>query len=255
MTTCTLWEASDDRVRPRARARVPLRVGDREVPAVVHTFSGLPAGAEHLLVAVGPTPAVSDVPLVRVHSECLTGDVLGSVRCDCGPQLRESLDLLAETGGYLVYLRQEGRGIGLYAKLDAYVLQDEGLDTYAANRALGFADDLREYDVAAGMLQCLGIRTIDLLTGNPDKAARLTAAGVHIRRVVPTRRHETSHNAGYLAAKQRRGHVFAAAPDADPGTADRAGGRAAPAAQPAPASFSSLVRSAAARWALPRSST
>ena len=121
-------------------------------------------------------------PLVRVHSECLTGDVLGSARCDCGPQLRESVERIADAGGYLLYLRQEGRGIGLYAKLDAYALQDDGLDTYEANVALGYAEDERDYTVAAQMLQALGERRVALLTNNPDKAGQLTALGHRGRR-------------------------------------------------------------------------
>ena len=110
---------------------------------------------------------------MRLHSECLTGDVLGSQRCDCGPQLREALERLTAVGGYLLYLRQEGRGIGLYNKLDAYGLQDTGLDTYQANVALGHGPDERDYAVAAQMLLALGIDELSLLSNNPDKAAQL----------------------------------------------------------------------------------
>jgi GTP cyclohydrolase II len=141
------------------------------------------------------------VPLVRLHSECLTGDVFGSQRCDCGPQLREAVERIERTGGYLLYLRQEGRGIGLYAKLDAYALQEQGMDTYEANRALGHGDDERDYTAAAQMLDVLGVTTVDLLTNNPDKPAALRAAGVEVREVIPTGVYASAANVRYLAAK------------------------------------------------------
>jgi len=147
---------------------------------------------------------------VRLHSECLTGDVFGSRRCDCGPQLEESMERIAAVGGYLVYLRQEGRGIGLYAKLDAYRLQDGGMDTFEANRALGYADDARDYRVAAGMLQALGVARLDLLTGNRQKVADLVDSGVVVRAVLPTGLHQTAENLRYLDAKVARGFTFAA---------------------------------------------
>src|SRR5690349_18152951 len=140
----------------RTQVTVPLRFDDGyATTAQVFTFTGLSDGKEHLAWGLGDFQA-AEVPLVRAHSECLTGDVFGSARCDCGPQLREAVERIATTGGYLLYLRQEGRGIGLYAKLDAYALQDTGLDTYAANRALGHADDERDYTAAAEMLSTLG---------------------------------------------------------------------------------------------------
>jgi GTP cyclohydrolase II len=142
---------------------------------------------------------------VRPHSECLTGDVFGSERCDCGPQLREAVERIAEVGGYLLYLRQEGRGIGLYAKLDAYALQDVGLDTYEANVALGFAEDARDYTVAAQMLGALGLSRVGLLTNNPRKAAQLVRLGVTVTERVPTEVHLSDANARYLATKARRG--------------------------------------------------
>jgi len=145
---------------------------------------------------------------VRLHSECLTGDVFGSQRCDCGPQLREAVERISEACGYLLYLRQEGRGIGLYNKLDAYALQDAGLDTYEANLALGFAKDERDYTVAAQMLLALGVDQLDLLTNNPDKATQLQAAGIRVNSRVPTGLHLSPVNGRYLAAKAWRGYHF-----------------------------------------------
>ncbi|MEU6182026.1 GTP cyclohydrolase II [Streptomyces coeruleorubidus] len=184
---------------PRSRVRVPLRFNDGyEVDAEVVTFHGLADGQEHVAVVLGePGP----VPLVRLHSECLTGDVFGSARCDCGPQLREAVERIAERGGVLLYLRQEGRGIGLYNKLDAYALQDEGLDTYEANAALGLPEDARDYTAAAQMLRALGIGELDLLSNNPDKAAQLRDLGVDVRDRVRTGVFTTAHNVRYLRAK------------------------------------------------------
>jgi GTP cyclohydrolase II len=183
----------------RTRVSVPLRFPDGyATTADVVTFTGLADGREHLALCLG-TPG--PVPLVRAHSECLTGDVFGSERCDCGPQLREAVEAIATAGGYLLYLRQEGRGIGLYAKLDAYALQDRGLDTYEANRALGHADDERDYTAAAQMLASLGGAEIDLLTNNPDKAAQLRGLGVTVRHVRPTGVHLSPSNVRYLQAK------------------------------------------------------
>ncbi len=146
---------------------------------------------------------------MRRHSECLTGDVFGSQRCDCGPQLREAVELISEVGGYLLYLRQEGRGIGLYGKLDAYGLQDGGLDTYEANVALGFSADARDYTVAAQMVTALGIGSLALLSNNPDKAAQLVRLGVAVTEVVPTGVHLNDANARYLETKASRGaHTF-----------------------------------------------
>ncbi|WP_433726343.1 GTP cyclohydrolase II [Actinoplanes sp. CA-051413] len=185
----------------RSRVTVPLKFADGYVTtAEVITFDGLADGKEHLALALGDAFG-AEVPLVRPHSECLTGDVFGSERCDCGPQLREAVERIAGVGGFLLYLRQEGRGIGLYAKLDAYALQDLGLDTYEANRALGHADDERDYTAAAQMLTALGVGPVDLLTNNPDKPAQLRSFGVDVREVVPTHVHASAANVRYLQAK------------------------------------------------------
>jgi GTP cyclohydrolase II len=195
----------------RGQVGLPMRFDDGfTTEARVFTFTGLSDGREHLAIALGehavhPVDASPRPPLVRLHSECLTGDVLGSQRCDCGPQLREAVERIAEVGGYLLYLRQEGRGIGLYNKLDAYALQDAGLDTYEANRALGFGEDERDYGVAAQMLFALGVRRVELLTNNPDKVAQLRASGVRVVGCRPTGVHLSSANAPYLAAKAGHG--------------------------------------------------
>ena len=190
----------------RSRIEVPLRLADGfSTEGVMITFDGLDDGQEHVAVALGEP---GDVPLVRLHSECLTGDVLGSQRCDCGPQLHEGVRRIAGAGGYLLYLRQEGRGIGLYNKLDAYVLQDSGLDTYEANLELGFRADERDYGVAAQMLLALGVHEVDLLTNNPDKVAQLGRAGVRVVTRVPTGVHRSGANHRNLAAEVWRGHLF-----------------------------------------------
>jgi GTP cyclohydrolase II len=197
----------------RTQVTLPLQFADGyATPARVFTFNKLVDGREHLALGLGTRARActtdtiaATVPLVRPHSECLTGDVFGSQRCDCGPQLREAVERIADAGGYLLYLRQEGRGIGLYAKLDAYVLQDGGLDTYEANLALGHAADERDYTVAAQMLNALAVPSVALLSSNPDKAAQLTRLGVTVTSQVPTHVHLSEANAGYLATKARRG--------------------------------------------------
>lgn len=201
-------------VAVRSHVRMPIEVGDVVANAEVWTFNGLSDGAEHLAIGLGNYRG-SVSPLVRPHSECLTGDVLGSTRCDCGAQLREALQILREVGGYLLYLRQEGRGIGLYNKLDAYRLQDGGLDTYAANRLLGFGEDERRYDVVGQMLQALGVTRISLLTNNPDKVEQIVESGVSVVGVRNTRYFMTAHNEDYLYAKISRAGHWATDPCAD----------------------------------------
>jgi GTP cyclohydrolase II len=196
--------------RIRTQVELPLRFADGfAVEARVFTFDGLVDDREHLAFALGdltaPHPADSRVPLIRPHSECLTGDVFGSQRCDCGPQLREAVERIAEAGGYLLYLRQEGRGIGLYSKLDAYGLQDAGVDTYEANVALGHGEDERSYVAAAQMLHALGISRVALLSNNPDKARQLRSCGVTVVEQLPTGVYVSAANLRYLETKARRG--------------------------------------------------
>jgi GTP cyclohydrolase II len=188
----------------RTEVTLPLRFADGySTDARVFSFDGLVDGREHLAFALGDSGAA--VPLIRPHSECLTGDVFGSQRCDCGPQLREAVERIADAGGYLLYLRQEGRGIGLYAKLEAYELQDTGVDTYDANLALGHGEDERSYTAAAQMLHALGASRVALLSNNPDKARQLRAGGVTVVEHVRTGVHVSAANIRYLETKRRRG--------------------------------------------------
>lgn len=186
----------------RRQVVAEIRLGGFATVARLITFQGLVDGREHLAIGLGEP---GRVPLVRPHSECLTGDVLGSERCDCGPQLREAVARITAAGGYLLYLRQEGRGIGLYDKLDAYALQDQGLDTYDANLAIGHRPDERDYTVAAQMLRALEVTTIALLSNNPDKRMQLIANGIEITEQLPTDFHLSDSNARYLSTKARRG--------------------------------------------------
>jgi GTP cyclohydrolase II len=196
----------------RTQVLVPLCFGDGyTTTARVFSFDGLADGQENVALGLGDraAPLTSSrsvqVPLVRPHSECLTGDAFGSERCDCGRQLREAIERIADVGGYLLYLRQEGRGIGLYAKLEAYRLQDTGLDTYEANLALGHREDERSYLVAAQMLAALGVTEIALLSNNPDKALQLRRFGVNVSTRVPTGVYLSEANARYLVTKAARG--------------------------------------------------
>jgi GTP cyclohydrolase II len=188
-----------------ARARLPLEdMPDTQIVA----FRASDDGQEHVALVVGAFGGKA--PLVRLHSECLTGDVFGSLKCDCGPQLKEALRILGQAGGgVLLYLRQEGRGIGLANKLRAYSLQDRGLDTVDANARLGFADDERDYGHAAAMLRSLGVAEVRLLTNNPNKVAGLEEAGIGVAERVPHHMPANPHNADYLAAKRKKsGHLI-----------------------------------------------
>ncbi|MFM9978342.1 MAG: GTP cyclohydrolase II [Sphingomonadaceae bacterium] len=182
-----------------ARAFLPVAVAER---AEIVAFRSPEAVAEHIALVIG-APGAS--PLVRLHSECLTGDVLGSLKCDCGPQLDAALArIAAEGGGILLYLRQEGRGIGLINKLRAYQLQDQGFDTVDANLRLGFAVDSRDFGVAARMLHLLNQPSVRLLTNNPAKVAGLEAAGITVTERVPHSLPPNPHNERYLATKRDR---------------------------------------------------
>ena len=195
--------AHKPRVRIAARAHLPSRHGEG---AEIVAFRSDDDTSEHVALLIG-TPD-GRPPLVRIHSECLTGDALGSLKCDCGPQLDGALAEIAESGwGILLYLRQEGRGIGLINKLRAYALQDQGFDTVDANLRLGFADDERDFAVAASILSALGQSAVRLLTNNPRKVAALEALGIQVSERVPHKMAANPHNEAYLATKRdRSGH-------------------------------------------------
>jgi GTP cyclohydrolase II/3,4-dihydroxy 2-butanone 4-phosphate synthase/GTP cyclohydrolase II len=167
-------------------------------------------------LVLGEIEGQEGVP-VRVHSECLTGEVFGSLKCDCRQQLDRAMELMVQLGrGVVLYLRQEGRGIGLGNKIRAYALQEKGMDTYQANRELGFPDDLRKYDVAAEMLRMLGVLSVDLITNNPLKIAGLVEEGIPVRKRIPASSSHNAHNREYLKAKRdRSGHLIDVSPESD----------------------------------------
>jgi|JI9StandDraft_2_1071091.scaffolds.fasta_scaffold190783_2 GTP cyclohydrolase II len=190
------------------RCTVAMPLANGSTPNLV-TLDGLVDGRDGHFALDFPARDDAIHPLVRVHSACKTGDVLGSLRCDCGPQLRESLNAFARYGGLLIYLEQEGRGIGLNRKIDAYKKQDEGYDTFEANRVLGFRDDERDYIVAAQILNALlPGRAIRLLTNNPEKAKSLEQYGIRVTECVPTGVYVSTANRRYLVAKRYAGHRF-----------------------------------------------
>lgn len=191
------------RLRIAARAKLPNL---HQVASEIVAFRAAGDPSEHVALVIGEPDGRP--PLVRVHSECLTGDAFGSLKCDCGPQLAEALSRIGQgRWGILLYLRQEGRGIGLVNKLRAYALQDQGFDTVDANLRLGFEDDERDFGVAAGMLEALGQREVRLLTNNPRKVEALRALGIIVSERVPLQPGLNEHNEAYLATKRdRSGH-------------------------------------------------
>ena len=193
------------------RARLPVAACDT---AEIVAYRSADDTREHVALIIGDQSG-DKVPLIRLHSECLTGDILGSLKCDCGPQLDAALaamaDHAAESGGWgaLLYMRQEGRGIGLINKLRAYRLQDQGFDTVEANERLGLPDESRDFATAARMLDLLGARRIRLMTNNPKKVAALEAAGITVNERVPHQLPDNPHNARYLATKRdKSGHLL-----------------------------------------------
>lgn len=196
--------------RVAASITVPIVIGaDATVDAQFVSFDHPTDAGEHFALDFRPESDPAQPVLVRVHSECVTGDLFYSLRCDCGPQLREAVTRLQTTGGVLVYLRQEGRGIGLRNKLKAYGLQDTGMDTFAANAALGLPIDSRDYTVAADMLRAMGVESLRLLTNNPEKVRDLRQAGLSVADHETTGYFANPLNQAYLNAKRDiSGHLL-----------------------------------------------
>ena len=189
---------------PEADAILPTEFGEFRIRA----FRDPDGGEEHCVLYLGDLSEGS--PLVRIHSECLTGDAFHSLRCDCGPQLHASMKAIQERGkGAIAYMRQEGRGIGLYAKMQAYALQDTGLDTLDANLALGLPADARKYDFAAEMLYSMGVSSVELATNNPDKRNQLMDQGIEVTNRIPIIVGQCAQNRNYMQTKgARMGHIL-----------------------------------------------
>jgi len=187
-------------------ARLPMSVSEK---GRVHVFRPLDGGEEHYAVEIG-NPSRNEPVLSRLHSACFTGDLLGSLKCDCGPQLRTALvQIGAEGAGVLLYMNQEGRGIGAANKMRAYALQDQGFDTVEANHRLGFEDDERDFRLGAEILKAMGFNAVRLMTNNPAKVAMMEASGVRVAERVPLKVGKNAHNAGYLATKaSKSGHLL-----------------------------------------------
>ncbi|MDZ4093936.1 MAG: GTP cyclohydrolase II [Paracoccaceae bacterium] len=211
LTQIALEEAAPELSRasplhPVVSARLPMAAAQA---GRLHVFRPEDGGAEHYAVEIGRPDRTAPV-LARLHSACFTGDILGSLKCDCGPQLRAALAQMgAEGAGVLLYLNQEGRGIGLANKMRAYSLQDQGFDTVEANHRLGFEDDERDFRIGAGILRQMGFCAVRLLTNNPRKIAMMQSHGIAVTERVPLRVGETDQNAAYLATKAAKsGHLL-----------------------------------------------
>ncbi|MCB1336538.1 MAG: GTP cyclohydrolase II [Maritimibacter sp.] len=200
----TLWDASP--LAEVSAARVPMEVSRA---GRLHVYRPVDGGEEHYAVEIGRPDRAKPV-LARLHSACFTGDVLGSLKCDCGPQLHAALDAMAAEGaGVLLYLNQEGRGIGLANKMRAYALQDQGFDTVEANHRLGFEDDERDFRTGAEILHALGFKSVRLMTNNPKKVEMMRRAGLEVAERVPLKVGESEHNRAYLATKaEKSGHIL-----------------------------------------------
>ncbi|WP_412504861.1 GTP cyclohydrolase II [Roseovarius sp. SYSU LYC5161] len=193
-------------LHPVTAARLPLEVSEA---GRLHIFRPEDGAEEHYAIEIGQ-PSRDAPVLTRLHSACFTGDLMGSLKCDCGPQLRGALAQMgAEGAGVLLYLNQEGRGIGLANKMRAYSLQDQGFDTVEANHRLGFEDDERDFRIGAALLETMGFSSVRLLTNNPAKIAMMEKSGIHVAERVPLKVGETAHNRAYLATKARKsGHLL-----------------------------------------------
>src|SRR3990172_1462865 len=204
------------KIERKVNARIPTTAGEFQL----YLYTSDQDDKEQLALVLGNVKGKTNV-LVRVHSECFTGDVLGSLRCDCGEQLNRAIQMIAHKGeGVLIYLRQEGRGIGLLDKLRAYNLQDQGYDTVDANLLLGHEPDERDYRVAAGILRELGILSVRLLTNNLEKVESLVQAGIPVVRRLGLQAGQTPENSGYLETKARRMHHLLVLPQPEEGTAE-----------------------------------
>lgn len=199
------------RVVRYAEAKMPTHRGDVRILIYRETKNGIAeAEREHVAIICGDLEKPAEDVLVRVHSECMTSEVFGSVKCDCKPQLDHAMDTMKEDGrGVLIYLRQEGRGIGLGNKVRAYALQNMGADTIQANHQLGLETDLRTYDIAAGVLHDLGVQSVRLMTNNPQKILGLETYGIQVKERLPINVAASEHSADYLRTKQEKlGHLL-----------------------------------------------